>query len=52
MGSKYEITAWMRAADRGYHDVTMWTGRNLFVALYKLWQIKRQGHGCVSLHVR
>lgn len=61
MGTKYEITAWVRNPDptqpgegygQEYYRRTEWGGWHLLPALWALWRAKCAGHGMVALEVR
>lgn len=51
MGNTYEINIWQRD-EFGYKYESVWRGENLLVAIYKMWQYKKSGIGCVKLEWR
>lgn len=61
MGSKYEVTAWVRNPDptapgpgfgEDYFTRSEWRGSRLLPALLALRRARRAGHGMVALEIR
>jgi len=57
MGWKYEVSTWAKREDGykrndDYDYIPKYYGDSLIVALWTLFRLKRQGHGCVKLEWR
>jgi hypothetical protein len=58
MQNTFEVHIWKYQSGVGkfgqpdYQMSLYWQGENLFIALYKLWQAKREAHGYVKLEWR
>lgn len=51
MGWRFEVNVWNHSDD-GYHWLQVYCGESMIKAMYKMWQAKRHGYGCIKLEWR
>jgi len=52
MGYTYEVNAWHCPNDAPCSWLQIYAGPSMIVAIYSMWQAKRQGLKCIKLEYR